>query len=226
MQRRFGGPAGRAAPLALLAALLVAAPAPASGGLDAAELVAGLQSWLDGTKDLQGRFEQRLVSGALGSGVEESGELYVEKPGRMRWDYLDPERKIALVDGELTWLYLEEEEQVVLGRLDEQGALLPRLLAGEGRIAEEFEASVLAEPRGNGPGAYQLQLVPRGGDEAFQNVVLVLRPPRFAIEAVEVLDAAGNRVFYRFFDLRRNRGLPEGLFRFVAPEGTLVMGEH
>jgi len=205
---------------------LFTAPTSAAGELGAADLVAGLQRWLDGTRNLQGRFEQSLVSGALGSDLEEAGELYIARPGRMRWDYLDPERKVAIVDGDRTWLYLEEDEQMILGRLEGQGDLLPRLLAGEGRIADEFEASVLAGPRRTGGGAYQLQLVPRGGDQAFESVVLVLRPPRFAIEAVEVLDPAGNRVFYRFLDLRRNRGVPEELFRFAPPQGTLLMGTH
>lgn len=208
----------------LFASVTLAAGEPEE--LGAADLVTGLQGWLDGTNDLQGRFEQRLVSGALGADLAESGELFIARPGRMRWDYLDPERKVAIVDGERTWLFLEEDEQLILGRLEEQGELLPRLLAGGGRIAEEFEASVLAGPRREGGGAYQLQLVPRGGDQGFENVVLALRPPRFAIEAAEVLDAAGNRVFYRFFDLRRNRGLAEGLFHFVAPENTAVMGQH
>ena len=214
---------------ALILALVVAATSIAAAEraeLEAAALVDGLQRWLDGTEDLRGRFEQRLVSGALGADLAEEGELFIARPGRMRWDYLDPERKVAIVDGERTWLYLEEDEQLILGRMEEQGDLLPRLLAGEGRIAEEFEATLLAGPRRAGGGAYQLQLVPRGGDHAFENVVLVLRPPRFAIEAAEVLDAAGNRVFYRFFDLRRNRGLPEDLFRFTAPQDTAVMGEH
>jgi outer membrane lipoprotein carrier protein len=211
----------------LLMVAVAATPAAAERAeLGAADIVEGLQRWLDGTDDLRGRFEQRLVSGALGSDLAETGDFYIARPGRMRWDYREPERKIAIVDGDSTWLFLEEDEQLILGRLEEQGELLPRLLAGKGRITDEFEASVMAEPRRAGGGAYQLQLVPVGGDQAFESVVVVLRPPRFAIEAVEVFDAAGNRVFYRFSELRRNRGLPEGLFEFVPPEGTSVMGHH
>jgi outer membrane lipoprotein carrier protein len=212
--------------LVFLLATWAAAGMAGDGAPDAAGLVAGLQQWLDGTRDLEGRFAQQLVSGALGAGEEESGWLYIQRPGRMRWDYLDPERKVALVDGDRTWLYLEEEEQLLLGRLDEQGDLLPRLLAGEGRVTEDFEVSLLKAPDKPGSGPYRLRLVPRGVDPGFEHVVLVLRPPRFAIEAAEVLDAAGNRIVYRFSDLRRNRGLSAGLFQLDPPEGTLITGEH
>lgn len=217
-----------------VAAALIALVAVAGGSLAGAarkplteeELLAGIQAWLDGTRTLQGGFEQQLVSGALGSGMEESGRLYIGRPGRMRWDYIDPERKVALVDGELTWLWVEEEGQMMLGRLGEQGELLPRLLAGEGRLADSFDVSVASYPSRPAKGEYLVELVPKGGDEAFEHVVLQVRPPDFAIEAAEVLDAAGNRILYRFHDLRRNRPITDEQFRFEPPEGTLILGEH
>jgi outer membrane lipoprotein-sorting protein len=33
-------------------------------------------------------------------------------------------------------------------------------------------------------------------------------------------------MLYRFSKLRRNKGLPEGTFRFAPPEGTTVVGSH
>lgn len=189
-----------------------------AAGTGSEDLVERFQSWLDGTQDLQGKFEQTMISGALGSGLVETGRLYIERPGRMRWDYLKPERKIALLDAGKTTLYLEAEQEIILGRLDEASDLLPELLAGEGRIAERFSASVA--------GANRLRLVPLGEEEQFEEVLLVLRPPEFAIEAAEVLDAAGNRMQYRFSALRRNKGLARGTFLFEPPAGTSVLGAH
>jgi outer membrane lipoprotein carrier protein len=186
--------------------------------LGSEELVERLQQWLDGTHDLQGKFEQTMISGALGTGLVESGRLYIERPGRMRWDYLKPERKIALLDAGKTTLYLEAEEEIILGRLDEASELLPELLTGEGRIADRFSASVV--------GANRLRLAPLGEAEPFEEVLLLLRPPEFAIEAAEVLDAAGNRMEYRFSALRRNKGLARATFLFEPPAGTSVLGAH
>ncbi len=45
----------------------------ASRTLDAAAVVDRVQEWLDGTRDIEARFEQTMMSGALGIGVEESG---------------------------------------------------------------------------------------------------------------------------------------------------------
>jgi outer membrane lipoprotein carrier protein len=198
------------------------APVAGARELDAGSVLERLQTWLDGTRDLEGRFEQTLASGALGAGLAESGRLYLLRPGRMRWDYLEPERKVALVEGEATRLYLEEDGQLFEGRLDD-GALLTTLLAGGRPLAEVFEPGLLATPRHGGGGAYRLQLVPRGGAESFRHVVLTLRSPKFAIEAAEVLDGAGNLMQYRFIELRRNSGISKAVFHFEPPPGTEVL---
>ena len=202
--------------------LWAAAVPAASPELDAAAVTERLQEWLDGTRDIEGRFEQTLVSGALGSGLEESGRIYLWRPGKMRWDYLEPERKIAWVDGETTRLYLEEDQQLWEGRL-EDGALLTALLTGTRPLATLFESALLATPGRGGRGAYRLQLVPAGDVDEFRQVVLTLRPPGFSIEEAEVLDAAGNQMHYRFSKLRRNRGLSRALFHFEPPPGTEVV---
>jgi outer membrane lipoprotein carrier protein len=212
--------AGRVAGAACIA-LAWGVPA-AAAELDAEAVAARLQAWIEGTRDLQGRFEQTLTSGALGTGLAESGRMYLRRPGRMRWDYLEPERKIALVDGEATLLYLEEDAQLWEGRL-EDGGLLATLLAGTEPVETLFEAVLLATPRTGGDGAYRLQLVPRADEESFRHVVLTLRSPEFALERADVLDGAGNLMRYRFAELERNAGLAEALFQFEAPPGTEVV---
>jgi len=210
-------------PLLLLLALAgVGASAPGSDAA-AAGVLEGVQRWLDGTRDLQGKFEQRVVSGALGSGLAESGNLWIERPGRMRWDYLDPERKVALVRDDKTWFYLEDDEQLIRGRLEPGSDLLPALLTGGTRLDALFDAS-LAEP--GDASTVRLELVPRGGSEHFVRVVLTVPREDFSIREAEVLDAAGNEIHYRFVDLRRNSGLAPETFVFEPPPGTLVSGQH
>jgi outer membrane lipoprotein carrier protein len=217
------GVKGRSGLGALVLALLFGVASPAvSGELDATGVARRLQDWLDGTRDLEGRFEQTLASGALGTGIEESGRIYLKRPGKMRWDYLQPERKIALIDGESTRVYLEEDRQLWEGSLEED-ALLAALLTGTEPLAGLFEALLLATPKHGGEGAYRLQLVPRSSEQEFRHVVLTLRAPEFAIEVAEVLDGAGNLMQYRFARMRRNSGLSEALFVFEPPPGTELL---
>ena len=208
---------------AVLVSIVLVAGDPAG---ETATVVAGLQAWLDGTQTLDMRFEQSLVSSALGTTATESGRLYLERPGKLRWDYLDPEKKIALLLGDRTALYLEDERLMSRGRLSSEQGLFPRLLAGHDRIGEFFSASLVATPSMGGRGSYRLRLVPKGDPAAMGAVTLTLRPPAFLIEGAELLDETGNRTMYRFSNVRRNRTLPEGLFAFEPPPGTEVVDER
>jgi outer membrane lipoprotein carrier protein len=211
----------------MLTALLLAAVLLAADPADQkAIVVAGLQAWLDGTTTLDMRFRQSLVSGALGTSASETGRLYLERPGKLRWDYLEPEKKIALLLGDRTALYLEDERLMSRGRLSGEQGLFPRLLAGRDRVDALFAASLLATPSTGGRGSYRLKLVPKGEHAATTEVTLTLRPPEFAIESAELLDETGNRTTYSFSGVRRNRALPEGLFAFEPPPGTEVVDER
>jgi outer membrane lipoprotein carrier protein len=138
---------------------------------------------------------------------------------------LDPEKKIALLLGDRTALYLEDDRQLTRSRLRGDQGMFPRLIAGRDRIDELFTASVIATPSGGGRGSYRLRLVPRGASAALGEVTLTLRPPAYSIEAAELVDEAGNRTTYTFSDMRRNRALPEGLFAFEPPPGTEIVDE-
>ncbi len=208
--------------VAVIAALMLAAPAPSD---EKAGVIAGLQAWLDGTQTLDMRFQQSLVSSALGTTATERGRMYLERPGKLRWDYLDPEKKIALLLGDRTALYLEEDKLMSRGRLTGEQGLFPRLLAGNGRVEELFTGTLMATPATGGQGAYRLRLVPKGDFQSLGVVILTLRPPAFVLEGAEMLDETGNRTTYTFSSLRRNQGLPEGIFAFEPPPGTEVVDE-
>lgn len=195
------------------AAVLLLAPAPP-------EVLPRVQAWLDGTRTLEGRFQQTLESGVVDAGLTEKGKVYLERPGKMRWDYRDPEVKVALVVGDRTELYLAEDRQLVRGSLADQNALLPALLAGKGRIGDLFDAA----DAGPGPeGSRRLRLRPHEAGGAVEEVVLVVDPADGSLRGAEVLDAAGNRTAYRFSGWKRNGKLPPGIFAFDPPPGTEIV---
>ena len=51
----------------------------------------------------------------------ERGQVYLLRPGKMRWEYRDPPGKLAITDGERTHLYLPEDRQVVVAPVPPRG---------------------------------------------------------------------------------------------------------
>ncbi|HEX4825716.1 MAG TPA: outer membrane lipoprotein carrier protein LolA [Candidatus Polarisedimenticolaceae bacterium] len=208
-------------PIAMLVFAAVHAAAPPA---DLPTAVRGLQAWLDGTKTFEARFRQSLLSGALGAQTTETGRLYLERPGKIRWDYLDPDRKIALLVGRSTELYLEDDRQLRRGVLSDEAGLFPKLLAGNGRLVELFEATLVPPPQ-EAPGDLALKLIPRGAAAAVSEVVLSLHRGDCAIAGAIVLDEMGNRTSYVFSQAKRNGKLPDGIFAFEPPPGTEIVAD-
>lgn len=201
----------------LLAALLAATAAAADdAGLELARRVDQRQA---AVRDLTARFEQRYRSGALGRELVERGTLAIRRPGRMRWEYREPERKTFVSDGRAFYFYVPADRQVIVRQTSGERGLTARLLSGEGGLVGQFQVGLEASP---GPGLQRLRLVPREPDPDVERVYLDV-DSLARIVGLELFDAQGNRSRFRFEDLKENVGLGEGQFRFEVPPGVEVV---
>src|SRR5512137_2235976 len=151
----------RAVPLLL--ALAVLAPRPALPAVDpdadlARSLVKRVEERHARTADLVARFTQSYRSGMLGREIVERGVVSIKRPGRMRWEYKDPEAKLFISDGKTFYFYVPADRQVVVSAQDVERSLAARLLSGRGGLLDEFDAS-LDEPLEEG--VLRVKLVPR-----------------------------------------------------------------
>lgn len=210
--------------IAIATALLLWVMGAASARADGAASLARLQAWLDGATSLSGRFVQELQSGALGGDIVEKGRLWVERPGKLRWEYLSPESKTAIVVGDRTILYLASERQMFEGRVDPDAALLSVLLSGTERLSALFATSAADPPSNAGGDRIRLRPI-SGSGGAIEEAIVTVRRSDGAIQSAVVLDAAGNRMVYRFEGLERNRRIPDGTFSFEPPPGTEVLAQ-
>src|SRR5437763_14794955 len=100
-------------PAAVLIALFLAV-VPCAADVTAPELAAALQKKIDGIRDFSTDFTHTYQGGVLKKQITERGHLLVKKPGKMRWDYVDPERKTFVSDGLKMYSYIPEDKQVIV----------------------------------------------------------------------------------------------------------------
>jgi outer membrane lipoprotein carrier protein len=205
--------------LALLLAAGSAAPAEDPGPGLAESLVERIEERHARTTDLVARFEQTYRSGLLGRALVERGVVSIKQPGRMRWEYQDPEEKLFISDGENFYFYVPEDEQVIVQKQDEQRSLAARLLFGRGGLLEEFEAT-LDEPFEEG--VLRVRLTPRREDAELERAYVDVEPAG-VVRSITIEDIQGNRTRFRFEDLEENTGLKDELFRFEVPSGVEVI---
>jgi outer membrane lipoprotein carrier protein len=203
----------------LLTALTLAGPAATGDARIAQSLLHRIEERNARTSDLVARFSQSYRSGILGREITERGVVSIKRPGRMRWEYKDPERKLFVSDGRTFYFYVPADRQVIVSEQDQQRSLAARLLYGKGGLAEEFEAS-LDEPLEEG--VVRLRLVPRREQPDIERAFVDVEPSG-RIRTILLEDVQGNRTRFRFEGVRENTGLKDELFRFEVPKGVEVI---
>ena len=168
------------------------------------------------TTSLVADFVQTYRSAAMGRELVERGTLQIKRPGRMRWEYQHPEKKVFISDGKTFYFYVPAERQVIVREQAGDRGIAVRLLSGDGGILSQFDASPEA-------GGKRLKLVPRKPDPELELAYLETDPAG-RIVGIEIRDIQGNQSRFSFGRLRENVALDDRQFRFEVPKGVAVIG--
>jgi len=201
------------------------APAPVKPArLELTAVVARVQSRYDQAKDFQAHFTQKYSRSVVGRVTVSAGQLHFKKPGRMRWDYDQPEARMFLSSGQFLWLYEPEEKQAF--KQDLKTSQLPAALAflmGKGRIADEFEVAWSDDTRFGRADDYRLSLRPKQPQSTYKSIVFVVDAGDFSVRESVLVDQQGNVNHFAFSDLKINAKVSDDVFRWNPPAGVRVV---
>jgi outer membrane lipoprotein carrier protein len=201
--------------LAIGALLLSAAAGTRS--VNAADLVSEYFAGLD---SFQAQFSQVVVD-SNGQHVQDAeGEVWMERPGRFRWDYRTPYKQLIVADGESIWTYDSDLEQATVKPVDEALSSTPAMLLSGFRPLSEV---MTWRELGDRDGKTWYQLDPRQADSAVEQVQIAFEGRQ--LSSIDVRDGFGNRTRIRFSDVRRNQDIKPELFKLRLPAGTDIIGD-
>jgi len=188
-----------------------------------AALLAEVQATYGRTQTLRARFVQDSYLAALDASERSSGQVWFEKPGRMRWEYESPEKQLFVVREETVWLYQPESNQVLIDRF--RNVLISDLpvsfLLGLGSLATDF---TLRKACSTAAGGAVLDLAPRAGgkqsaSDTLAGFVLLVDAGRMPSGA-NVVDVGGNITAIRLLEVTPNVAIDSARFKVEFPAGT------
>ena len=184
------------------------------------DLVKRLQARYDSTAGFRADFTQEVESATLGQKVEARGTVVFKKPGRMRWEFSEPQQTLVS-DGKFFWFYQPAEKQVLKTPFQQafSSTTPASFLLGVGRLEQDFSVSLTGETKDN----YQLRLTPKKDPEAIGVLDLTVSAKTFDILQAIVTDPLGNVTRLHFSNLDRKAPLDDALFHFTAPPGVDVI---
>ncbi|MFQ5694868.1 MAG: outer membrane lipoprotein carrier protein LolA [Terriglobia bacterium] len=176
-------------------------------------------------RTLEADFVQRYTLGA--QTLVESGHVYFQKPGRMRWDYDRPPGKFFLTDGRYAYLHLPVEKQIRRQPVKKAGHYQAAfaLLLGKAELERLFgRLEVVRVHRLDTPARWQLRGDARSDKQPFTQVWLDLND-RFQLLRVEIRQRDGSLMEFHFRRWRENHALRAELFDPRVPPGTAWLEE-
>jgi len=200
-------------------------PASVWAGDPVQEMVHKVEARYKKTTDLTAEFTQTTTVKGFTKALESAGRLYLKRPGKLRWDYLEPTLEQIFVDNDRVQFYVPEHKQVLTGQLskmaDSQAPL--RLLQGIGRLdAHYLVTPVSPGVRGDG-GLPLLALTPLAGGPDQPRIVVEVDAASHFLRRVELHDVNGNVSNFVFSKIRANTGLKDDVFVFAVPKDVEVI---
>ncbi len=206
-------------------ALAISAPVHGRAARSPDELARALQQKYATIRDFSADFVQSYTGGVLHKQVVEKGHVLVKKPGLMRWEYSEPEKKLFISDGRRTYFYMPADRQVIVSPVSEEAEASTSVLflAGKGDLVRDFEASTTAPPPGLPEGTDALRLVPRSTQRDYSALILAFAGDTLQLRGLVTEDAQGGKSSFVFQDLKENVSPSADQFTFKIPRGVDVI---
>ena len=179
-----------------------------------------INAFLASIDSMQANFEQTLYDEDLNRLEDSRGVMYLQRPGRFRWDYVEPYPQMIVSNGRTLWLYDSELAQVTVKTLDQDIENIPTmLLSSEEPLENHFDISELP----GSDGKVWVELKPKSPDATFSNMRLIFADDD--LHSMELVDNFGQTTQIKFFLLRKNPDIDASRFEFIPPDGVDVIGD-
>ncbi|MCC6810309.1 MAG: outer membrane lipoprotein chaperone LolA [Deltaproteobacteria bacterium] len=198
-----------------------------AAGSTPTEMVEHMQKSFDAAQDFSAEFVHTHYAAARkGKGRAESGQLFIKKPGLMRWDYAEPNVKNFVIDGKRLWFYKPEEAQVIVNDKYQEADISAGLsfLWTAKRLTADFDVRHFTgpDPQGKAVPTDAVKLTPKNPDPNVKDVVFYLGKDGM-IEKAMAKDHLGNLNVLELKNIKLNQGLKKEAFLFVPPDGVKVV---
>lgn len=196
-------------------ALLGVLAAPAG---DAGAVLKALEASGRSLKTMQAGFVESKLVLVLEETQETRGQVLLEIPGRLRWNYTAPQESALLIkDGRFS-RYFPKSKQVFRGPAKGEADLLVGFGPGAADLGRKYEVTLGGEEAVGGAASWVLDLKPRpGGESLFSGIRLWVDKARSMPVQTRLTEPTGDTTTIRFESVVVNGPLPRGAFDLALP---------
>jgi outer membrane lipoprotein carrier protein len=188
------------------------------------QLVAALQMRYGKIAGLKADFQQ-VYNDPAGRRLREQGQLWLKRPGKMRWEYQKPEEKQFLSDGKKVYFYVPADRQVTITPIKENDD--PRLpfifLLGQINLGRYFKMIKMSPEPPTVAGNVVLEFMPKKVTNTLRTLYAEINPQSLQLQRLVLINGANARSDFVLSNIQENVTLADDLFTFTVPTGVTVL---
>jgi outer membrane lipoprotein carrier protein len=193
--------------------------------LSAEQAVGKLEMALKAVHTLEAKFDQLYYSMSVSEPLHEKGDLFLERPDLMRWNYKTPQEKVFLYKSGVLEMYLPEDKQLTRTPVSKE-ALESDIFGIFLGTASFKDAYTIEDTRFPTEAARvrQVKLVPKTEGD-FAHVLLEIDETTWLLRRAIFLEWAGNKREFDFSQVRTDVRISAKTFTLKVPPGTEIIDD-
>lgn len=170
---------------------------------------------------MQAAFTQQVIDDKGALRQSSSGNVFLSRPGKFRWEYAAPDKHEIVADGKNVWVYDVELDQVTVKPMDKALSSAPvGMLTEKQPVDKQFSVE---EMEADNSKLEWFRLTPKKKDSDFTTMDLGISDT--GVEEMILGDKFGQQTYIKFEGLRTNIDIDKGRFSFTPPKGVDVVGK-
>ena len=211
-----------------VAAVVLSLPAPAASAaaaVTADQAVDNLQQALKAITTFQARFEQLYYSMSISEPLREKGDLFLQKPDRMRWNYKTPQDKVFLYKEGVLEMYLPEENQLTRSPVSKEAleSDIFGIFLGTMSFRDAYAVEDNPFPT-DATRVRQVKLTPKTEGD-YSHILLEIDETTWLLRRAIFLEWAGNKREFVFSQIKTGVRIPAKTFTLKVPPGTEIIDD-
>lgn len=139
-----------------------------------------------------------------------TGKMAIQRPGRFRWEVMQPNRQLLIADGQRIWFYDIDLQQISIQTQKSADTDSPAALLSDSpkNLTQQFAIHPLMDVQG-------FTLFPKNKNALFQSITLIFEKNR--LREMRLTDKLDQQTVINFSQVELNPHLPAQTFHFIMP---------
>ncbi len=169
-----------------------------------------------GKNGFKADFIQESTLKSIGETVTASGNVYLKKSGKMRWEYKTPETQLYISNGKELWAYNPEDMSVTIAEQSSNFDFLTDMQM----LRKKYNISIVDKNKNHN---IKVELIAKHEDADFRKIYLIIARETSIIKEIILYNVNDDETIIKLSNHQFDKILNESLFNFEIPEGTDII---